>query len=91
MKTYATPILLIAAALTLALLLSAATRTSSSSAKAPARPTSALTAVPPMSGPAAGARGRVINRHRTRAACEYLYGRDSDSHGELGACLAGAR
>ena len=91
MKTYATPILLVAAALTLALLLAATTRTGSSHADAPLRPTVFLSPERPAPGPAAAARGRVINRHRTRAACHYLYGRDSDSHGELGACLAGAR
>jgi hypothetical protein len=91
MKTYATPILLVAAALTLALLLSATTRTSSSHANAPVRPTFYIPPERPAPDPAAAAGVRVTQRHMTRAACHYLYGRDSDSHGELGACLAGAR
>jgi hypothetical protein len=82
MKTIATPILLVAAALTLALLLALTTRTGSGRADAPVRPTSS---------PAAGAHNRVVNRYRTRAACHQLFGHDSDSHGELGQCLAGAR
>jgi hypothetical protein len=91
MKTYATPILLIAAALSLALLLSAATRTSSSHANAPARPTSTRITAPTTSSAAAVAAMRPVRVYRTRAACHELYGKDSDSHGELGACLAAAR
>jgi hypothetical protein len=78
MKSYATPILLIAAVLTLALLLGATTRTGSSRAEAHLRPPSS---------PASGAHDRIINRHTTRAACRHLYG---DDPRELGGCLAAA-
>src|SRR5262249_49441657 len=99
MKTYATPILLVAAVLSLALLLAATTRTSSGRAQAPVRPTAtrgtphlAKALVNPASSPAAGAHDRVVGRtYVTRAACYRLFGHDSDSHGELGACLNRAR
>jgi len=89
MKTYATPIVLIAAMLTLAVLVAATARTDSGRAQSPARPTS--TRITTTVSPASGAHDRVTHRPMTRSACHHLFARDSDSHGELGACLASAR
>jgi hypothetical protein len=100
MKQHLTPTLLVAAALTLALLLSAATRTGSTSAQSPARPTSTRVATPVASTsvPTVLADHRlnhaplhILSPRPTRATCFRLFGDNSDSHGELGACLHRAR
>jgi hypothetical protein len=90
MKTYVTPVLLIALLLSLAVVIGATAGTDASRAQSPARPTSTRITTT-MPSPAAGAHLRVVHRPVTRAACRHLFAHDSDSHGELGSCLASAR
>ncbi len=83
MKTIATPILLLATALVVAVLLAATSGKDSAAAQA---------GPPSPSSPAASAHERVLRRRptMTRVMCHQLFGRDADSHGELGQCLASA-